>query len=347
VTRPDVLLLSLGTTRGWQVADALFLEELRAAGARAAAVRVRLGFAGALRRGYPVNDVVEAIAARRALLAALAEQSPRSLVISTVTAALLAPDAGLPFAVRLDTPASLNRPGARNALVRALERRALSRARLLLPWSPAAAGALPGGAAGAVVLPPPVVGSGGGGEERGRLAVAYVPDPKAKGLDLVCRAWACADVDEARLEVFGIDRARGLRHLARSAVQEPARVEWRGLVPAQDFRAALRRARAFVAAPRWEDFGQAPLEALADGALLVTAAAGGAYAALPIARALDPELVAERPEALAPCLRAAFERDEEALARYRAAAAERLAPYRPEAALRSVREEVLPALLGG
>ena len=36
-----------------------------------AAVATRIGSTNALRRGYPVNDVVEAIAARRALAAGI------------------------------------------------------------------------------------------------------------------------------------------------------------------------------------------------------------------------------------------------------------------------------------
>ena len=73
---------------------------------------------------------------------------------------------------------------------------------------------------------------------------------------------------------------------------EPDSVELRGTVPAAEFRARLRRARAFVHGARWEDWGQAPLEALADGALLATVPSGGPYEALRVARLLEPELVA-------------------------------------------------------
>ena len=95
----------------------------------------------------------------------------------------------------------------------------------------------------------------------------------------------------------------------------------------------------------WEDFGQAPLEALADGAPLVTAPSGGAYEALALARELAPELVAAdlEPESLARCIRAAFAMEDTSAYRERAAAL--LAPYRPEALEETVRERVLPALL--
>ena len=70
-------------------------------------------------------------------------------------------------------------------------------------------------------------------------------------------------------------------------------VRFTGMIPPAEYRALLRRARAFVTAPRREDFGIAQLEALADGAQLVTTAAPGPYAALPLARALDPRLVGD------------------------------------------------------
>ena len=64
-------------------------------------------------------------------------------------------------------------------------------------------------------------------------------------------------------------------------------VRYTGMIPPAEYRALLRRARAFVTDPRREDHGIAQLEALADGCLLVTGAAPGPYAALPLARALD------------------------------------------------------------
>jgi hypothetical protein len=340
---PDVLLVSLGTTRGLRVADAAFVDQVRRAGASAETVAVRIGALDRLRRGYPVNDLVEAAAARRAVRGGLRSE-PRAVVFSTVTAAMLAPRLQVPFAVRLDSPASLNRPGARNAPLHGLEQRALGRARLVLPWSGAALAALRAATSRAVVLPPPIVPSGAAADERERLAVAYVPDPKAKGLSLLCDAWAKAAVPDARLAVYGLERDRALRHLARFGPAEPDRVEWKGQVPADEFRTALRTCAAFVHSAVWEDFGQAPLEALADGALLATVPSGGAYEALAPARELAPELVAAdlEPDSLAASIRAAFAMD---AAAYRERAAALLAPYRPEALEETVRERVLPVLL--
>ena len=67
------------------------------------------------------------------------------------------------------------------------------------------------------------------------------------------------------------------------------------MLPRDEYRALLRRARVFVTAPRREDYGIAQLEALADGCMLVTTPSPGPYAALPLARALDPRLVSDRP----------------------------------------------------
>ena len=150
------------------------------------------------------------------------------------------------------------------------------------------------GAAPAIVVPPPVAPSGEPAAERERLAVAYTPDVKAKGLDVVCAAWADAGLEDARLLVFGVERDRAMAHLHRTGVPAPAGVEFLGKTPPAEFRAALRRARAYVGGARWEDFGMAPLEALADGALLVTVPSGGPFEALALARRLAPELVAEQ-----------------------------------------------------
>jgi glycosyltransferase involved in cell wall biosynthesis len=307
-----------------------------------------MGALDSLRRGYPLNDLVEAAAARRTVAAALAEHDARAVVFSTVTATMLAPRLEVPYAVRLDSPAALNRPGLRNTPLHALERQGLGGARVVLPWSRAALAALPPGASLAVVLPPPIAPSGPPDGEPERLAVAYVPDPKAKGLDLLCAAWAAANLDEARLAVFGIEEARARGYLRRAGIRVPPGVEWRGMAAASEFRAALRRCRAFVSAARWEDFGQAPLEGLADGATLVTAPAGGAYEALGIAQELAPELVADStdPASLGPCLEKAFAMDDARRAAYREAALATLEPYRPESLVRALRDHVLPALLG-
>jgi hypothetical protein len=345
---PDLLQISLGTTHGLRVSDAWFEALAERAGITVETVAVRIGLTDALRRAYPINDLVEAVAARRATDSALERLRPRAVVFSSTTSALLAPELERPFAIRLDAPAVMNRPGRRNAVLHALERRRLAAATLVLPTSSIAAAALPEGSAQAVIVPPPVVvHDSPTGLEREPLAVGYTPDPKAKGLDVLCRAWTLAALPDARLEVFGIERERAIRHLRRSGVPEPANVLWRGLAAAEDFHAALARCRAFVTSARWEDFGMAQLEALALGALLVCTAADGPFEAGAIARQLDPALVAadQSPGALAPCLARAFAVDDGELEAYRAAASVRLGPYRPDTVARTIAGQVLPTLL--
>lgn len=350
MARPDVLLVSLGTTLGWRRADGLLLGQIERAGASATAVSVRIGATDRLRRGYPVNDLVEMYAARRTVRTAVERHEPRGLIVSSTTAAMLLPSLPVPYAVRFDAPARLNRPGRRNAVLHALERRAMRRARVTVPLSVAGADALPEGAARPVIVSPPIDPSGPGdaSPERERLAVAYVSDPKAKGLDVTVAGWAAAAVEGARLEVYGLDPDWARSHLRRTGVAEPDSVELRGTVRAAEFRERLRHARVFVHGARWEDWGQAPLEALADGALLATVPAGGPYEALRVARGLEGGLVAARvdPAELANAIRAAFELREEQARAYRERAAELLRPYRSEAVQETVANELLPALLG-
>jgi hypothetical protein len=349
VSRPDILLVSLGTTLGWRVADQMLVEQLRRGGAETVAVSVGLGAADRLRRGYPVNDLVEMYAARRTVRAAVERHEPSALIVSSTTAAMRLPRLPVPYAVRFDAPARLNRPGARNAFLHGLERRGFRGAHLTIPFSVAGAEALPEGAARPIVVSPPIDPSAPGGPaERERLAVAYVSDPKAKGLDVVVSGWIGAAPEGARLEIYGLDPEWARSHLRRHRVPEPESVALGGTIPAPRFRERLRRARVFVHGARWEDWGQAPLEALADGALLATAPAGGPYEALRLARQLDPSLVANEVsgEALAPAIRAAFELDDERAAGYRERATELLRPHRSEAVQETVTRELVPALLG-
>jgi Glycosyl transferases group 1 len=344
----DLLLVSLGTTRGLRLSDAQLVSMLSEAGASVRAVATRIGLTNALRRGYPVNDVVEAAAARRALDAGMRAYRPRALVLSSTTAALLIGDPVVPFAVWLDSPARLNRPGMLNAPLHWLERRQLARARVLMPHSPGTIGALPAGAARSVLVPPPVPAAPPPRAFREPLAVGYTPDPKAKGLALLCESWEQAAVPGARLVIAGIPPDRARAFLARRGARVPAGVELVGMLPQPSFRDLLGQARVFVSAAEWEDFGIAPLEALDRGAALVCAPAGGPFPALALARALAPEFIAadRSPQTLARALEAAFAASDDHLAVYRAAARAQLGPYRPEASVTRIAADVLPALLG-
>jgi len=321
---------------------------LREAGASVEAVGTRIGLTNALRRGYPVNDVVEAVAVRRALATGMRRYSPRALVFSSTTAALLAGRPSVPYAVWLDSPARLNRPGALNAPLHWLERRQFARARVLLPHSPGTVAALPAGAAPSVMIPPPVPAASPPSDARERFAVGYTPDPKAKGLGLLCAAWEHAAVPGARLLIAGIPPDRARAFLARRGAALPPGAELVGMLPQAEFRDLLARAHAFVSAAQWEDFGIAPLEALDRGAVLVCAPAGGPFPALALARSLAGEFVAadRSSAALARAIEAAFSAPDNRLVAYRAAARAELEPYRPEASVARIAEAVLPALLG-
>jgi hypothetical protein len=86
----------------------------------------------------------------------------------------------------------------------------------------------------------------------------------------------------------------------------------------------------------------APLEALADGALLVTVPSKGPFEALGLARELDPQLVSDP---LAPAIRHAFELPADQVRGYRERAAALVERFRPEAVQRVISDELVPALL--
>src|SRR3954451_11820936 len=326
----DVLLVSLGSTGGLRAADA----ELRGAFERAGA-RVAVATAAPQRdvRTMALTGLWWARAARAAPAAVLRERRPRAVLYSTTTAALLWP---APGAIRFDAPAAANRPGRHGVWQRPLERRRLREAPLLVPWAAGSLSETPAPHAPAVVVPIPVEPSAPPGTPttRDSAAITYGANPEKKGLDRVLAAWALARRDGEELVVAGTDRvppAPGVRNAGR--------------LPPEQYRALLRRARVFVIAPRREDYGIAQLEALADGCAVVTTRAPGPYAALPLAAALDPRLVAE-PDAGAPA-RAIRTALDDAARDYAERALDAIAPFRVAAVDRTVAEELLPRLLGG
>ena len=324
----DVLLVSLGSTAGLRASDEELAGALRRAGATVQTVAAR---APGDVRTYALTDLVWARAARAAAAAGIAAFEPRAVVYSTVTAALLWPRPG---AIRYDAPAAANRPGRHGAWQRPLERRRLREAPLLVAVDPGTLAETPSPHAEAIVVPIPVQPSARTGAPRDIAAITYAANPYKKGLDRVLTAWNQARIDDEQLVVAGADLridAPGVRVAGRMAPQT--------------YRALLRRARVFVTAPRREDYGIAQLEALADGCVLVTTAAPGPYAALPIARALDPRLVVGRDDAgpgLARALRIALDAPPPD---YGDRAAAAVAPFGRDAVDAIVRDELLPRLL--
>ena len=312
----DVLIVSLGGTAGLREADEELAASLRRAGASVVAARVVRVREWRTLAGI---ELAWALSARRAASHAIAEHAPRAVLYSSTTAALLGP---VPGAIRFDAPAAGNRPGRHGLWQRPVERRRFAAAPLLVPWSEGGLAEAPRPHADAVVVPVPVESSGRPGE-RDIAAIAYGANPEKKGLDRVLAAWP----RDQTLLVAGLDRP-----------DEPG-VHYLGMVPRDEYRSMLRRARVFVTAPRREDYGIAQLEALADGCALVTTPSPGPYAALPIARALDPRMVTDD---LAGALRAALDDPAEG---YAERAAEALRPWSRAVIDRVVADRLLPRLL--
>ena len=319
---PDILVVALGGTAGLRASDDALVGSMRRGGASVALARVA---SAREPRTFALTDLAWAVPARRAAAAALREARPRAIVYATTTAALLWPEPG---AIRFDSPAAANRPGRHGIWQRPVERRRFTAAPLLLPTSEGALAEAPAPHAPAIVVPIPVAPSGPPAPERDIAAITYGANPAKKGLDRVLAAWRAARREGETLVVAGV-----------SGTAEDG-VRYTGMIAAEDYRALLRRARVFVTAPRWEDYGLAQLEALADGCVLVTNEGPGPYAALPLARELGSRLVGE---ALAGALRVALD---DPLDGYAERAAALLAPFAPGAVDAVVAERVLPALLG-
>jgi glycosyltransferase involved in cell wall biosynthesis len=335
---PDIALVSLGTTPGLVHSDESFAELVRAAGATCELVPVRIGPSGSLRRQIALTDMVEALAAR----SSARDVQARAIVYSTITAALLQrPD--VPYAIRFDATASLNRTGLGGAWQRAAERRPLRSARLLVPVSRGAETGLPdlGDDGPPVVRLPIPIEEIPAAPVRDVDAVAYAGYPRKRGLEVLCEAWAEAGPPGGRFLIGGLDREKGVAWLDRHRVPEPAGVVWAGQMERDEWLRVVAGARVYVNASRWEDYGLGPLEALSAGTPLVTVPTPGSFEALPMAQELAPDLVSVD---LASALRAGLALTDAERRDYAARAAQLLVPYRRERVLELVRQRVLPAL---
>ena len=76
--RPDVLLVSPGTTEGWRRADAELADVLRELGVSVSVVGSEMRFARHFRRTMQLTDLAEAAAMRWALSRALRRTQPAS-----------------------------------------------------------------------------------------------------------------------------------------------------------------------------------------------------------------------------------------------------------------------------
>jgi hypothetical protein len=319
----DVLVVSCDSTLGWRVAA----NELADAFSRAGATvqRATTGPVPTVRT-FMYTDYVQARAAAHAAENAIPAHRPRAVVYCSIISTLLWPAPGV---VWLDTLTAENRPGRHGLWQRVVERRRLSEARLVLTMSDRSLAPVRH-PPDSIVVPTPVDPSGPPASERDKLILTYAGNPEKKRIDFVLETWARARRPGETLLVAGVD------HLPHT----PEGVEVAGRLKPDEYRALLRRTRVFLAAPRREDFGIAPLEALADGCMVVTTPAPGPYPARELARRLDPRLVGE--DLLGP-IRAAIDDPRPG---YTEAAAELLAPFRRAAVDKTIAQQVLPRLLG-
>jgi hypothetical protein len=320
----DVLVVGSDQTLGWRAAADELTEAFRRAGA--SVQRASPGQLPAVRT-FMLTDYVQAKAAADAAQNAIPAHKPRAVVYCSIVSSLLWPTPGV---IWLDTLARENRPGRHGLWQRVVERRRLQEATLVLTMSPRSLEPLRGSRPDSVVVPVPVDPSGPPAAERDIVALTYAGNPEKKRLDFVLDTWTKARRPGETLMVAGVDELPSV----------PEGVQVAGRLPIAEYRALLRRTRVFLAAPTREDFGIAPLEALADGCILVSTPAPGPYPARDIARTLDPRLVAE--DLVAP-LRAAID---DPLPDYGERAARLIDPYRRSEVDRTISEQVLPRLLG-
>jgi glycosyltransferase involved in cell wall biosynthesis len=347
----DLMLVSPGTTAGWRRGDAELVSVLEELGVSVRACTSEYRVARHFRRTVLSTDLAEAAAMRRAATSALRRYRPRAIIYSSSQAAMLQPQSRLErAAVRFDVPAAVNRRGFGSALLHSLERRVVRRMQLLLPW-----GLEPGrealdlaGGVPVVPLPASIEIPVRNRPDRDPIALAYAGNPDKKGLDIAAGIWSHGAPDGWRLVVTGIDADSGRSFLRGRGMDVPPGVEWAGNLEPAHYRELLERATVFLSASRYEDYGLAQLEALAQGALLVTCPSDGRYEALALQRELDPRLIAAdcSSRALAQALSVALSLSTEERLSLQKRARMHLQPYSREELKRRLSEKVLPVLLG-
>ena len=221
MARPDVLLVSLGTTLGWRRGDECCSRRLERGVRRrppSPSGSARPTACGAGIHQRPRRDARGTAAARTAI----ERHEPRALIVSSTTAAMLLPSLPMPYACastprhgsiggrserappRPRAPEHATRAG-HNSLQRRRRRGASRRGRP------------------AVVVSPPIDPSAPDGESEEReLARRRVrARPEGEGARRGAAGWAAAAVEEAKLEVYGLDPDWGRSHLRRVGVAEP------------------------------------------------------------------------------------------------------------------------------
>ena len=232
-------------------------------------------------RTYALIELAWARSARAAAQAGIAAHRPRAVLYSSTTAALLAP---APGAIRFDAPAAGNRPGPPRALAAAGRAAAAGGARRC--WCRGARAGWPrrrGRAPTRSSCPCRWRRAGAAAGERDIAAITYGANPEKKGLDRVLAAWAAARRPGEELVVAGLDGARrrdgGALHGDAAARGVPG--------------AAAARARVRLRARGARTTGSPSSRRWPTAACSSPRPSPGPYAALPVARALDPRLVSD------------------------------------------------------
>lgn len=345
----DVLIVSLGTTFGLRASDDQLADLLTEAGQRVELVRAR-----PVRevRTLALTDLVQARACAQAARDALRRFAPAQIIYASMTAALCWPRPG---AIRFDALAQRTRPGHHGCWQRPVERQRLRQAPLLLPYAEASLDGAPSQAAARAHVVPVAIESATHdrvvheavdalltpiGRTGGRVvAVTYAADAAKKGLDRILSAWRQTRAPHEVLLIAGSRDGGQLADHRGDGIIEVGRL------PREVFRALVRAVGLYVTAPRREDYGLVQLEALAEGARVVTTAAPGPYAALPLVRELWPEQVVEHGDdiaALGRSIRFAIDARPDPIEQLRATRA--VAPWSRAAVLARVERELVPAL---
>ena len=335
-------MIGLGTTGGWRHADLTLAREFARRGIEVEGcwpVVPRLRRLRELARPLS-SEYIEAFAMRRALLRHVSSGHDL-LVVSSNTGALLLPRRwSNRTMVWSDTPIRLARSGRGAQFLARAERRAISRVGSIAV-QPQHSVALyrelfPEVADRVRFLPVPVSVPAQTSRRRERLGVTYAGNPDKKGLDLAVSAWDSSGTD-ARLVVTGIEPAEARRFLAARSVPIPVNVDFAGRIPSARHRRLTQRAAVFVSASRREEYGNAQLEALADGAILVSGPCIGTAEPRAIGERLDGRFVCDGgARELGQCIALAIDLPDGERRAYQDAARHVLSEYSPEQFARCV-----------
>lgn len=331
-----VLIVGIGTTGGWRHADLALASELRARGMQVDGFWPDMEPSTRLRRrGQPLSsECVQAFAIRKAVLRHVSSAHD-AVIVSSSTASLFMPRRlRRRTIVWSDTPVRLARTGFGDAILWALERRAMKRTAVLAVQPRHSLDAyrtfFPEAASRTRFLPVPVHAPAIINRKRERFAVIYAGNPEKKGLDLAVQAWAASEID-ATLVVTGLDPGTAREFLERRSITVPPNVRLLGRVAPSEHRRLTQSAAAYLSASRREEYGNAQLEALADGAILICGPCAGTAEPLEIAKTLDPCFVSNTERGLARTVIAAMRISEDERRDYQDAAGSLIRAYSPEA----------------